>query len=293
MRADFGRLLPLMMEAARQPFHGTVLTLGRMNLHFGLGNIRRAARELGVTLAEAAVTPSSFPSAARIGGISDVSYLRLLGFSDVKVLDLADGETPDYCVDLNGEAPLELAGRFDCIIDPGTLEHVFDAPRALRHLAGMLRTGGRIVHLSAPASNNIDHGFYCFSPSFFHDFYACNGFAIDAIYLVRASYGRVRTAWDLFAYRPGGLRHIQGGDLGRGHWMTFCAATKTAESTCDRTPQQDRGAHAWGLDPATAPPPRRPLASRIVRGVMRRAIPRRPALGLPRVRRFVMSGRIE
>jgi SAM-dependent methyltransferase len=291
MRADLGRLLPLMMEAARRPFEGTVLTLGRMNLHFGAGNVRQAARRFGVTLADAEVAPSEFAPAARIGGISDRSYLRLLGFAESKVLDLAECERPDYRVDLNGDVPSELAGRFDCIIDPGTLEHVFDASRALRNIAAMLRPGGRVLHLSAPASNNVDHGFYCFSPSFFHDFYATNAFEVNAVYLVRARYGRLRSTWDLFAYRPGALRHIQGGDLGSGHWLIFCVATKTPASTCDRAPQQDRAAHGWGVEPAGAAR-RRPIASRIVRGVLRRAIHRRPRLALPLVRRLVMSGRI-
>jgi SAM-dependent methyltransferase len=292
MRADFSRLLPLMMEAARRPFHGTVLTLGRMNLHFGLGNVQQAARELGVTLADAEVELSAFPSAARIGGISDRSYLRLLGFADSKVLDLADCEMPDYRIDLNGDLPNELAGRFDCIIDPGTVEHLFGAPVALRNLAGMLRPGGRIIHLSAPASNNIDHGYYCFSPSLFHDFYVANGFDIDAIYLVRVVYGRFRRTWDLFAYHPGALRHIQGGDLRSGHWMTFCVATKRPESTCDRIPQQDRSAFGWGADPVSGPPAQQGLASRMLRGIRRRVI-RRPALGLRHVRRFVTSGRLQ
>jgi SAM-dependent methyltransferase len=293
MRADFGRLLPLMMEAARRPFRGRALTLGRMTLHFGLGNVQRAAREFGVALSGNDAEASPFASAARIGGISDVSYLRLLGFSEVSVLDLADCEMPDYRVDLNQDVPGGLAGQFDCIIDPGTLEHLFDAPRALRNIAHMLRPGGRSIHLGLPASNNIDHGFYCFSPSFFYEFYASNHFEINAVYLVRARYGRLGTTWDLFAYRPGALRHIQGGDLGRGHWLTFCIATRTPESTCDRIPQQDRGAHAWGAAPRTGAPPARSLASRIVRGAVRRAIGRRPALGLRHVRRFSMSGRIE
>lgn len=245
-RADLSRLIPLMMEAARRPFYGTVLTLGRMDLAFGYGNVRNVAREFDVSLRTLReISLSRFPKSATLGCISDSSYFRLMGFSDHKVLDVTDYEDADYICDLNGKIPEGLIDRFDTIIDAGTLEHVFDLPRTLKNIFSMLRIGGRIIHIGSPASNGIDHGFYSFSPTLFHDYYTANKLEINGLYLIRAFSRRKQMVWDLFRYDPGGLDNVSGGGLGPGQWMILCIVTKTAVSRADVIPQQNKYVHTW------------------------------------------------
>jgi hypothetical protein len=228
--------------------------------------------------------------------MSDRSFLRLLGFAESKVLDYSAWEDADYRHDLNTEVPAELFQQFDCVIDSGTLEHIFDVRAALQNIARMLRPGGRAIHLNAPTSNNIDHGFYCFSPTFFQDYYTVNRFDINRLYLMRAAYGRVRNVWDCYEYQPGKLDHFEGGDLGPGHWMTLCVATKKESSTCNAVPQQFAYAKAWQqgrfLDTPPVTAEQRGAAFRLSRWIYRRALGRRPRLRLLHTRRLLMSGRI-
>jgi hypothetical protein len=69
-----------------------------------------------------------------------------------------------------------IYGAFDAFLDAGTLEHVFDAPAALRGLMGSLAPRGVGIHIS-PMDGFANHGFYQFGPKLFARLYAANGFA--------------------------------------------------------------------------------------------------------------------
>lgn len=63
------------------------------------------------------------------------------------------------------------------MLDHGTLEHCFNVGTAALNLAGAVAMGGIIIH--ALPMNNYNHGFYNFSPTWFHDLYSdVSGFEI-------------------------------------------------------------------------------------------------------------------
>lgn len=98
------------------------------------------------------------------------------GFKSVDYLDVSAYEGANITLDLNSKAtPEELHDRYDVIFDGSTLEHVFSPVDALAHLVRMLRMGGVVIHMS-PTNNLPMDGFYQFSPNFFREFYAVNGF---------------------------------------------------------------------------------------------------------------------
>jgi hypothetical protein len=138
----------LRAEAAKRPFSGALLTLGVQTI---LGEANK-----------------------------DVGYFKSLGFETVRRMDVSPHEGADIIYDLNNDLNLfpELyAETFDCIIDGGTLEHVFNVPNALKNLFYLLKVGGRVLHFVA-SSGYIDHGFYMFSPMLFNKFYSVNKFEI-------------------------------------------------------------------------------------------------------------------
>jgi SAM-dependent methyltransferase len=119
------------------------------------------------------------------GYLSREALFTTLGFSSVEALDISRFDGAEIEFDLNSAAlPEALAGRFGAVFDHGTMEHVFHIPNCLANIHGMLKPGGRVVHTN-PASNQIDQGFYMFSPTFFHDFYSANGWEIRTLQLVR------------------------------------------------------------------------------------------------------------
>ncbi len=245
----------LVREAARRPFEGSVATLGRQEILFGYAALQAMARQFGVVLQATEITLHREPALALEGYMSDGSFLRSLGFSEIARLDYSDYEEPDELIDLNADAtPDRLCGRFDVILDAGTLEHVFHLPNALGHLFRMLKPGGRVIHFS-PSSNHLDHGFYMFSPTLFWDYYSANEFEINAFNLYR--YTPLRDEWSIYEYRPDCLAlDVKWGGLDRAMYGVHVVATRTAGSTGHRIPQQGWYLQRW--QEAKAQPSARP-----------------------------------
>lgn len=243
----------LLDEAARRPFSGTIATLGRQHVHFTYETLAARAARAGVRLRPAAITTHREPSLAKHGFLSDEALFAALGFDESVRIDFSDYEAAEEIVDLNAaETPPHLVGRFDVVLDSGTLEHVFHVPNALAHLCRLLKPGGRVIHLT-PASNYLDHGFWMFSPTVFQDYYDANGFEVDAIKLVRSSGRRAAAPWVVYDYAPGCLTgDVMWGGLDTAMYATFCVATKTADSTCDRIPQQSWYVRRWRETPEDA-----------------------------------------
>src|SRR5690554_2601020 len=86
----------LLEEARRRPFSGRVLELGRMSVFFSDADLARWAREQKVELAPVErIELSHDPRLAELGCLSDVTFFRRLGFSEVATLDVSDWEKPD------------------------------------------------------------------------------------------------------------------------------------------------------------------------------------------------------
>lgn len=236
----------LVKEASRRPFEGAVATLGRQHVYFTFEEFRRRAAALGMELAPARVTLHREPALAAQEFISDGTFLAALGFSQVVRLDCSDYEAADALVDLNSaDTPAELVGRFDVVLDSGTLEHVFHLPHALRHIGRMLKCGGRVVHLT-PASNYLDHGFWMVSPTLFWDYYAANAWQLNTIQLVRWDPRHARRPWLVYDYQPQWMSdEVASGGLDAGMYAVHVVATRTADSTNDRIPQQGAYLERW------------------------------------------------
>ena len=107
--------------------------------------------------------------------------------SALRSLDGFAHEKPDILHDLNLPIPDEYQEQFSCIIDGGTMEHVFDVPMLLRNCFSMLKVGG--IYLSMVPTNNFNgHGLYQFSPDFFYStFSAQNGMELLDVFIVKFS----------------------------------------------------------------------------------------------------------
>lgn len=243
-----GRLL--LDEARERPFSGTLLLLSRMTVYFTLGELRAWAKNQGVRLHEVEPRPSHVPNLAAIGCIDDVTLFRALGFSEVKSLDFSSWEGADYIADLNLPLPDELHGRFDAVFEAGTIQHVFHLPQVLTNIHALLKDGGRALHGMATCTNHVDHGFYMFSPTLFHDFYSENGWRIDdAFFYEFAPYWhrhRFESApWKIYRYTPGCLDDLAYGGMGAAQMALFFAVTKTAGARADVIPQQSYFRRFW------------------------------------------------
>ena len=96
-------------------------------------------------------------------------------------------EDPDIVWDLNEPVPEEMEEQFSCLIDGGTMEHVFHVPELVRNCFRMLRPGG--IYISMVPTNNFNgHGLYQFSPDFFYSVFSeANGMKIRDVFIVKFS----------------------------------------------------------------------------------------------------------
>ncbi len=99
---------------------------------------------------------------------------------DVEISDALSWGGEDFVLDLNHPIKRSLRGRYDIIVDPGTLEHCFNIAQAFENVDALLTRGGFIYHQNAIAFPN--YGFWSISPTAFFDFYDSKGYELGQPY---------------------------------------------------------------------------------------------------------------
>lgn len=258
---------------------GRALVIGKQEVNGSERQVKRWIEESGCRAAAVRVRLSPVAQLERTFQVDDASLFELMGFGDVESLDVSPYEGARLLADLNRPLPATLAGhrgRYQLLVDAGSTEHVFNVPQVLRNYHELLAPGGVVIHI-LPASNYVDHGFYMFSPTFFHDYYTANRWTLRAEYFVRQGSPWSRSR--VWVYRPGAFER-GGGPIfpGRAQFFVFVAAQKDAASTCDADVQQGYYARAWApTPPEPAPGSRRwrrvvktmcpPVMLRLLRGL--------------------------
>jgi SAM-dependent methyltransferase len=172
---------------------GDTLCLGRQGFHivperpeWRIAQDLLAQRDPGRTLEEL-ISPEGYSE----------RFFRYLGSRTVMSLDISTFENAEIIHDLNQPVPAALMDRFDFIFDGGTLEHVYNFPRAIANVKSMLRTGGLFVSANA-ANNQLGHGLYQFSPELFWRLFAPEaGYVIERMQLVGITEGVAPAPLDL------------------------------------------------------------------------------------------------
>lgn len=145
---------------------------------------------MGVRPARLEKWQSAAPAGARPGReiLSDPDnycepLFRALKAETVHSYDASRYEGATHLWDLNDPPPESARGAYSVVFDGGTLEHVFDFPRALQGALQLLEPGGHYVAVT-PANGWFGHGLYQFSPGMFQQiFTAANGFELTALML--------------------------------------------------------------------------------------------------------------
>jgi hypothetical protein len=150
------------------------LMLGRQWRHVSLIELERQLRQEQFPPAEI----QSALEAARSSEFME-PVLEWLGCGKVESLDFSDYEGATFIHDMNQPIPESLKGRYSCVLDGGTLEHIFNFPQAIKNAMEMVKVGGHFLGFG-PANNFTGHGFYQFSPElYWRIFSADNGYAVE------------------------------------------------------------------------------------------------------------------
>ena len=160
------------------------LTLGRQSLSVRSSDIRRLLKRYAVPGFEEAY-PRSAPAARDFPQAAD-PFFQALGAEKTDSIDADAYEGSSLVHDMNLPIPTGLHQQYDCVVDGGTLEHIFAFPTAIRNCMEMVRVGGHLL-LMTPANNFFGHGFYQFSPElFFRVLSPENGFCIERMIAIES-----------------------------------------------------------------------------------------------------------
>ena len=122
------------------------------------------------------------------GEYAERFFAECLHAREVQSLDFSSYEGADLLHDLNKPVPDSWHGKYDVVVEAGTLEHIFNFPIAVANLMKMTRVGGTMF-FSMIANNLCGHGFYQFSPELvFRVFSPENGFRIGKVFAAEAEY---------------------------------------------------------------------------------------------------------
>jgi SAM-dependent methyltransferase len=204
---------------ARYAWSGDVLTLGEQSMGFDAAALERMTGG----------------GEHAFGPIAQRDFFRAIGFASSASADIDASEGADYTFDFNrAETPADLIGRFDVVLNGGTLEHVFNAPSAFAHVTRLLKPDGVAIHVT-PCNNWVDHGFYQFSPTLLFDYYRSAGF--DAVESALAIAGPDDEIWDVLPCQEGAA-HSLAHALTRGRVLHIFAARMGETPKTDVTPTQ-------------------------------------------------------
>ena len=124
----------------------------------------------------------------QFGEYADRFCREFLGVTALESIDYSAYEGATIIHDMNKPIPESLRGRFDALIEAGSLEHIFNFPVAVENLMQMVKVGGT-VFLTTVANNQCGHGFYQFSPELIYRvFSAENGFESGPVVFLEATF---------------------------------------------------------------------------------------------------------
>lgn len=240
--AIFGQLLAHARRGASGP---RGLMLGRHGLHLRRKDRRAARRALKAHGFDLTLDDVTAPD-----GYAE-RFLKAVGLGDFVSMDNSTFEGASIVHDLNLPVAPELHGRFDTILDAGTIEHVFNVPMAFQNVHDMLAPGG--VFISANAFNNWPcHGFYQFNPelAWSHWGRACRYDVLTCVALPRDPEQATVALGDAGAeggrIRPRALRRLPEGRL-----LLYYEVRKTAAARSGVIAQQGDYAAAWSRHETT------------------------------------------
>jgi len=122
-------------------------------------------------------------------GLNEVA--QQLKFQNIDTFDI--NGNPSYKIDLNYPIDRDLYGRYNVVIDSGTLYCCFDICTVWQNILNILVDDGCVIH-TGNLSGFFGRGFYSLSPALFRDFYNANGFTIHLM----ASKTRQERNWQSF-----------------------------------------------------------------------------------------------
>lgn len=102
-------------------------------------------------------------------------FLTAFGANSVTALDVDDYQESNIIHNLNLPIPEKYYGKFDLIIDAGTVEHISNIAQFYQNVFRLLKLKGAF-YFGTVSNSWVNHGFFQFSASFIQDFVSLNNY---------------------------------------------------------------------------------------------------------------------
>lgn len=227
----------LLAEHKRRPLKGEILLLGRQAVWMTPTEARALVERMNIIS-----PPGAFLEAGRIPHpfgkdlISDVSFFSLFTDASVKACDVSDHENADFIFNLADDVPPDLIGRFDFIYNGSVLDNVFDPVACIQNVSRMLKPNGVFYGYEGIAHSGA--AYLKFSPEWFFDYFALNGFADVQSYVATCDHFH-ESSYDVYEWTA----FTENGELAKPMQMIKDAmivvfAERSPTSTWDKSPIQ-------------------------------------------------------
>ena len=132
-----GLQFALLAKRRRVNFSRTI-TLGRQNHYLDAATLRSLFERFGMPL-----------SAAEEADILQTPYseglFKKLGAAAVDSVDASNYEGASLIHDFNHPIDPALSQRYTCVVDFGSLEHIFNFPVAMKNVTDLMEVGGHFL----------------------------------------------------------------------------------------------------------------------------------------------------
>ena len=177
----------ILREHLYRPIRGKLLLIGRQTVQLSRREAFDIMREFGIDTGGVGIDDLEVDRQTVRAGqqqdaeyITDDSFFRLLGVTDIAWLDHSDYEGANIIHDLNLPLPDELDEYADFIIDGSTFDNVFSPGDAMRNIARLLKPGGRVFTINQASNHHLPY--LIFTAHWFLDYFVMNRFADCKVY---------------------------------------------------------------------------------------------------------------
>lgn len=140
--------------------------------------------------------------------LSEITDLTDVNYNSI---DVCPGLKTEI-LDLNFDAlPEHMNGGYDVVLNFGTTEHIFNQWNCFEAMHDAVCVGGVIYH-QLPGSGYLDHGYYCYTPLFFHDMAKANGYEIINLFVTQAGVNHIDQLKIPAGYEMSAVEGILGAD---------------------------------------------------------------------------------
>lgn len=176
----------IIREHRTRQFLSPALTLGVPEIYATYAELNKWMLDYAgkkITIGPADVTISTNDIAQKFNWVTVNTFFKTLGIEEMLSVDIAGSEhIPNLIHDLNNPLPEKYMNAFNLIVDPGTMEHVFDIKSGLANIVHALKVGGTVIQQVPIYSYN--GGYYNINPNLVNDFYTANGFSDIKIFII-------------------------------------------------------------------------------------------------------------